>query len=148
MVCVVHHLTRRYVPLIGVNLKVCHKLEIAGLLLLLLSFGWEFFATSFNDKIISSNYQRHIEKRLDEIHERQFLLQKNINAIAQQAANGTISGANYLHESKYHTSHQGDGGRLSEANEGYKKFRALVFILASALMIIGKILEYSSKKDT
>ncbi|WP_462156319.1 hypothetical protein [Pseudoalteromonas piscicida] len=129
-------------------MKLCHKFEISGLVLLLASFGWEFFVIGFNEKIITSTYQDHIVTRLDEIHSRQYLLQKNLNAVTEQIANGTPVGASYLMKEKFMTLQQQDNGKLSESTDGFKNFRAFIFILASLLMIVGKFLEHSSKPDT
>lgn len=123
-------------------------MEISGLVLLLVSFGWEFFVIGFNEKIITSTYQDHILTRLDEIHSRQYLLQKNLNALTEQIANGTPVGANYLMKEKFVTLQQQDNGKLSESTDGLKSFRALIFILASLLMIVGKLIEHSSKPET
>lgn len=126
-------------------MKLCHKFEIYGLVLLLASFGWEFFVIGFNEKIITYIYQNHIVTRLDEIHSRQYLLQKQLNAVAEQIANSTPAGSSYLMKEKFMTLHQQDNDKLSELTDGFKNFRAFVFILASLLMIAGKFLEHSSK---
>ncbi|CAI4155193.1 hypothetical protein ALT1545_10185 [Alteromonas macleodii] len=128
--------------------KYYWAIEVVGLALILVSFIWEFFVIGLNDKILISNYQQHIETRLDEIHERQFLLQQNLNAIVEQAAHGVPVGAKYLNKEKYHTSHEGEGGKLSKENDGLKSFRAILFMIASVLMIFGKVLEHTFGKDT
>ena len=127
-------------------MKLFHKLELIGTFLILISVAWQFFIDRQHDGILTDWQFEHIETILDEIHTRQSELQKNQNAIAQQLATGDERPISlFVDNYEYATSHKGGSAELKERAEGFKVFGVVVFLLGSALLLVGKVIEYSGK---
>ncbi len=127
-------------------LKSYQKLELTGLSFILISFFWQFFIDAQHDSLLKEWQFEHIEKRLDELHERQSELQVNQNALAEQLANNEKPWAKYLMDYKYTTPHIGGSKELSERANSFKLARVLLFLFGSLFLIIGKYIEFTNEE--
>lgn len=124
-------------------MKTYQRLEIAGMFLILIAFAWQFFIDRQHDNMLTDWQFEHIEKRLDEIHQRQSELQKNQNILAEQLANNEKPWAKFVDDFKYTTVHEGASKELKDRSESFKLLGVTVFLFGSALLLIGKFLEYN-----
>lgn len=120
--------------------------EIVGMIFILIAFGWQFFVESRNDRVLASLQFDHIATRLDELHERQLEIQTNQIALASQLSRQEQPSAKYLRVEKYQTPYQSLGNEFQKTTEVLKNWRAWLFIIGSLLVIVGKLLELTTRR--
>ncbi len=113
------------------------------MLLILLALGLELSVDRFHDNILSAAKEDHIIKILDEIHERQYELQKTLNTLASQIQGNQVLGAHYVQSFKYGTKYT---NIITEDDKeryiSWKNFRYIIFIIGSCLLLFAKVGEY------
>lgn len=128
-------------------MRVYQILEITGLAFIILSFYFSVIAVKYNESIIKNAQFDHISIRLNELHSRQFELEKVIINVADQLHHKEQPNAHYLQKHKYHTNYQSFGESLKAENTTYSSWQNYIYIIGSLMLILGKYLEYGYKNN-
>lgn len=125
-------------------MKPHELLEIFGLLLILVSVGWELFFTITLDAIEQDIETSRLHDKIDQIHYRQFQIQKHLEyKLSEREYRQAIHG-DPLSEQWNHTPHDENLDRVARQARTFRRIKAILFALGSLFLIGAKIVEYSS----
>ena len=126
-------------------MKLHHYIEITGLVFLVLALLLEV-VVGINNSLIEDARFEHLAKRLDEIHERQHLLQDGMNALAAQLDEERVVGVAWVREEKYGTGYD-SYRQLDKENSKYDSVRKWFFFIGTILLLLGKLVEYNTHRQ-
>ena len=120
-------------------------IEILGMIFLLLAIGLEFSIDKAHDNILSDFESNHIMIRLDEIHQRQFDLQKTVNGLAEQIYENRSGDIAFVEKRKFYTNYTGLTKEDRNRFENWKTLRLWLFFIGSILLVVAKTGDFFQK---
>jgi hypothetical protein len=124
-------------------MKPHQVLEIIGLLLLLISVGWELFFSMAVDSIEKQIESILLHDKLDQLRDRQLLLQRHLE-LKISKRNSEIEFPGYPLSKDWNPSaHDETLPGVARQAEGFRRIKIGLFIVGSVLLILAKIIEYS-----
>jgi hypothetical protein len=129
-------------------MKTHQILEIVGLILLLVSVGWELFFTISLELIEKAIEANRIHEKLDQLRDRQLQLQRHLDFRFHEQHTGVSVHGVPLSEDWNHSASEKSLERVTHQHETFRRIKLILFIIGSGALILAKTVEYSSQAAT
>ena len=129
-------------------MKSYQVVEIVGLLLLLISVGWELFFTISIEDIEQGIKDDNLNHKLDQLHYRQLQLQRHLDYKFSEIKTGAPVHGDPLAEKWNHGALTESLQRVARQSLLFRRVKAGLFIIGTLFVILAKVGEYQAPATT